>query len=97
MGRMKDKYMEYLEKVEVEVEAMKSDGEYCPNVAMYNAAIIVKNPRSKNDHELVELLQLFNLESTAERIRQLAKDMMPHISDAEWDHTAKLLQGGGML
>lgn len=93
MGRMKDKYMEYLEKVEEEAECMRNDGEYCPNVAMFNAAMIINNPRSKNDHELVELIQLFNLESKVEKIKQLAKDLMPHLTDSEWNHTLEIMRG----
>lgn len=74
MGRMKDKYMEYLEKVEAEAEALRSDGQFFPDVILDAAKNIVINPVTKRDHDIRDLLKLFNLDSDEAMIQQLVSD-----------------------
>lgn len=74
MGRMKDKYMEYLEKVEAEAEALRSDGQFFPDVILDAAKNIVTNPVTKRDHDIRDLLKLFNLDSDESMIQQLVSD-----------------------
>lgn len=75
MGRMKDKYMEYLEKVEAEAEALRDNGQFFPDVILDTAKNIVMNPLTERDHRIKFLLQFFNLNSEEEMIAKLAKDM----------------------
>lgn len=75
MGRMKDKYMEYLEKVEAEAEALRDNGQFFPDVILDAAKNIVMNPLTERDHRVKFLLQFFNLNSEEEMIAKLAKDM----------------------
>lgn len=75
MGRMKDKYMEYLEKVEAEAEALRDNGQFFPDVILDAAKNIVMNPLTERDHRIKFLLQFFNLNSEEEMIAKLAKDM----------------------
>ena len=75
MGRMKDKYMEYLEKVEAEAEALRDNGQFSPDVILDAANNIVMNPLTERDHRIKFLLQFFNLNSEEEMIAKLAKDM----------------------
>lgn len=75
MGRMKDKYMEYLEKVEAEAEALRDNGQFSPDVILDAAKNIVMNPLTERDHRIQFLLQFFNLNSEEEMIAKLAKDM----------------------
>lgn len=79
MGRMKDKYMEYLEKVEAEAEDLRDNGQYGSEVVMHAAAEIVKNPLTERDHRIKFLLGFFHLDSEEAQIEKLAKDMMPWI------------------
>lgn len=74
MGRMKDKYMEYLEKVEAEAEALRNDGQFFPDVILDAAKNIVTNPVIKRDHDIRNLLNLFNLDSEKAMIQQLVSD-----------------------
>ena len=75
MGRMKDKYMEYLERVEAEAEALRDNGQFFPDVILDTAKNIVMNPLTERDHRIKFLLQFFNLNSEEEMIAKLAKDM----------------------
>lgn len=72
---MRTAYLEYLEKVEAEAEALRSDGQFFSDVILEVAQEIVKNPVTKRDHEIRNLLKSFDLGSEEAMIQQLVSDI----------------------